>query len=42
MGVTAVAQDCCQLVLLSNTEPQGIDFDLNTAAVHFRFVIAPL
>ena len=38
IGVNAVAQGCCQLVWHSNTEKQGRQFTLNTAAVHWCLV----
>ena len=42
IGVNAVAQGCSQLVWHSSTEEQGMQFTLNTAAVHLCLVTANL
>ena len=36
-GVTAMAQDCCQLFWHSSTDQQGMHFALNPAALNLRF-----
>ena len=42
IGKDGGAQGCCQLVWHSSTEKQGMQFTLNTAAVHWCLVSANL
>ena len=42
MGVSVVAQDCCQLVLHSSREEVGMYFALNPAVVHWCVISAHL
>ena len=42
IGVIAVAQACCEPVLLSSTEQQGSYFALTSAAVHWCCITAHL